>query len=114
MTRGIVGLLCWTLLVVGSSEAAGPFRTVGKVTRVGTGLSGEGLYVTLDVKMQNALGGCKDADTAFLPTTAIQYRETNAIVLLSIAQARPLTVFYDDTCHGPQVVLRAAAIEFIQ
>lgn len=102
------------LLGLAATSAAGPpwFVTVGKITRVGTGYTGEGLYVTLDVPMQNAAPGCAQARTAFMPADATQYRETNAIVMLALAQARPISLFYDTTCHDPvAVVLAAVAIE---
>ena len=62
--------------------------------------------------MQNAAPGCAQARTAFMPADATQYRETNAIVMLALAQARPISLFYDTTCHDPvAVVLAAVAIE---
>jgi hypothetical protein len=101
------------LALVGGSEAGPPFfATRGKLTRVGTGWAGEGLYLTLDVVMQDARPPCVGARSAFMALGAPQYRETNAIVLLALAQARPITVYYDDGCWGNETVkLAAVSIE---
>ena len=101
------------LAMVGASEAGPPFyATRGKLTRVGTGWAGEGLYLTLDVVMQDAKPPCVNARSAFMAIAAPQYRETNAIVLLALAQARPITVYYDAGCWGNETVkLAAVSIE---
>jgi hypothetical protein len=116
MLRRRVGQVVGALLLLGlvGGSAAGPpfFATRGKLTRVGTGWAGEGLYLTLDVVMQDAKPPCVGARSAFMALAAPQYRETNAIVLLALAQARPITVYYDDGCWGTETVkLAAVSIE---
>ncbi len=100
------------LCLVGGSEAGPPwYATRGKITRIGTGWVAEGLYLTLDVVMQDAKGACNAANSAFMERDAPQYRETVSIALLALAQARPITVYYDDSCWGGSVKLAAVSVE---
>jgi hypothetical protein len=88
---------------------ASAFVTVGKITRIGTGFGQEGLFVTLDMPMHD--NGCNSKDTLFMARENKQYQETLSIVLLALAQARPIDVLYDGTtCHGDDAVLSAVAV----
>jgi hypothetical protein len=87
------------LFLTGSAEAGPPwFVTVGKITRIGTGLVGEGLYLTMDVPTHD--NNCNTNDMLFMERANIQYQETLSIALLTLAQGRPVDVFYDGTCNG--------------
>lgn len=85
------------------------FSTEGKITRIGTALAEDGLFLTLDVPTKN--NGCKVPTILFMARTSKQYQETLSIALLSFAQARPIWVFHDGTCSGGAVSLFAVSIE---
>lgn len=114
MTKRLIGgltaaalLLCLT----GESTSGPPwFTTTGKLTRIGTGLLDEGVYLTLDVTLQDAKGACAGATAAFMPREAPQYREVYATALLALSQARPIDLYYDDTCWGNAAKLAAVSL----
>jgi|SRR6516162_9840093 hypothetical protein len=89
---------------------AGPpwYQTTAKITRVGTGLVGEGFYLEVDVITQN--NTCKIKQSLMLPTGSPQYQDIVSTALLALAQARPIDVFYDGSCWGDNVKLFAIAI----
>ena len=95
-------------LVTGAEAGPPWFTTTGKITRIGTGLTGEGLYLTLDAPTTN--NGCNVKNMLFMERANKQYQETMSIALLALAQARPIDVFYDGTCHNDDVNLFAVAI----
>src|SRR5690349_19536569 len=98
------------LVTMSAGGEAGPpwFTTTGKLTRIGTGLTSEGLYLTIDVNTSN--NPCNTKNMLFMPRDHLQYRQTLSIALLCMGQARPLDVFYDGTCHGDTVNLFAVAV----
>ena len=85
------------------------FVTFGKLVRVGTGWSSEGLYLTLDVDTAN--NNCTAKSSLFMDRNNPQYRETVSIALLSFAQARPIGVYHDGSCYGSAVKLFAVSIQ---
>ena len=93
-----------------AASLAGPpwFATTGKLTRVGTGWGSEGLYLTLDVDTIH--NSCVAKNSLFMELDHPQYRETVSIALLTLAQGRPLDVYYDGTCWGNSVKLFAVSI----
>ena len=107
-----VHLLCRVfllLLLMGGANAGPPwYSTTGKLIRVGTGLQAEGLYLTLDVATTN--NTCKSKQFLLFEHTQPQYQETVSIVLLALAQARPIDVYYDGTCWGDAVKLAAVSL----
>lgn len=108
-------LMLWTIAAVffmTNVVEAGPpwFTTVGKIIRIGTGLVGEGLYVTLDTPTHDTNTACNQSNMLFMERASTQYQETLSIVLTALAQARPIDVFYDGTCHGGAVNLFAVAV----
>jgi hypothetical protein len=84
------------------------FETTGKLLRVGTGLEADGLFLTLDVNTTN--NTCTNKSGLFMDRANPQYRETVSIALLSLAQARPIDVYYYGDCYGQLVKLYAVAI----
>jgi hypothetical protein len=105
---GLILLLC----MVGVSEAGPPwFQTTAKLTRIGTGLAGEGFYLQLDVLTHD--NACHFKDSLMLPTGSPQYQDIVSTALVAFAQARPLDVFYDGSCWGDNVKLFAIAIRTI-
>ena len=104
--RGVV-VLSFCLTNVG--EAGPPwFSTTGKLTRIGTGLAGEGFYLALDVVTTN--NSCKLKQSLMLPSGSPQYQDIVSVSLVAFSQARPVDVFYDGTCWGDNVKLFAIAI----
>jgi hypothetical protein len=104
-------LIVTPLACLAAGSEAGPpwYLTTGKLTRIGTGLTSEGLYLTLDVATTN--NNCDNRNTLFMERDHPQYRETLSIALLSLGQARPLDVYYDGTCvAGSMVKLFAVSI----
>jgi hypothetical protein len=93
-----------------STGEAGPpwFQTTGKLTRVGTGLAGEGFYLALDVVTHD--NTCKLKQSLMLPAGSPQYQDIVSTALTAFAQARAVDVFYDGTCWGDNVKLFAIAI----
>jgi hypothetical protein len=89
---------------------AGPpwHMTTAKLTRVGTGLAGEGFYLELDVVTHD--NNCHFKQSLMLPAGSPQYQDIVSTALLAFAQARPLDVFYDGSCWGDNVKLFAIAI----
>jgi hypothetical protein len=97
------------LSLIGGGKAGPPwYTTTGKLTRVGTGLQAEGLYLTLDVATDN--NTCKNKQFLLFERTQPQYRETVSIVLLALAQARPIDVYHDGSCWGDAVKLAAVSL----
>ena len=88
------------------------FLTVGKLMRVGTGLAGDGIFLTLDVDTTN--NTCQIKSGLHMDRTHPQYRETVSIALLALAQARPIEVYHFGDCwpvpSGQLVNLSAIAI----
>jgi hypothetical protein len=104
----LVGVLV-ALSLMNVVEAGPPwYQTTGKLTRVGTGLAGEGFYLELDVLTHD--NSCKFPQSLMLPTGSPQYQDIISTALLAFAQARPLDVFYDGSCWGDNVKLFAIAI----
>ena len=97
------------LFLVTGAEGGPPwFVTVAKLTRIGTGLSGEGLYLTVDAPTHD--NPCNTKNMLFMDRANKQYQETLSIALLTFAQAWPVDVFYDGTCFGDDVRLFAIAV----
>jgi hypothetical protein len=103
-----VGIL-FALGLVNVGQAGPPwYMTTGKLTRVGTGLAGEGFYLALDVVTHD--NNCNLKQSLILPTGSPQYQDIVSTALLAFAQARPVDVFYDKSCWGDNVKLFAIAI----
>jgi hypothetical protein len=106
-----VGIL-FALGLVNIVEAGPPwYTTTAKITRVGTGLAGEGFYLELDVVTHD--NNCNVKRSLMLPAGSPQYQDIVSTVLLAFAQARPIDVFYDGSCWGDNVKLFAIAIRAI-
>ena len=88
-----------------TAAQASPTSTAGVLTFVGTGLSGEGLYVGIN----QALSSTCPSTYAFIAITAPQYKETVSTVLLASAQGKAITLYYDNagscTSNGNAVLL---------
>jgi hypothetical protein len=114
MFKPILGAIVFAsvVFVLGLSNVgeAGPpwYTTTGKLTRVGTGLTGEGFYLELDVLTHD--NSCKFPQSLLLPAGSPQYQDIVSSAQLAFAQARPLDVFYDGSCWGDNVKLFAIAI----
>ncbi len=80
-------------------------------SKSGTGWNSEGFYVTLDVDTAN--NNCKNKNSLFIALNHPQYRETVSIALLSLAQARPIDVYYDGSCWGNSVKLFAVSLHTV-
>jgi hypothetical protein len=94
---------------MGTGEAGPPwYTTTAKLTRVGTGLAGEGFYLALDVVTHD--NNCKFKQSLMLPAGSPQYQDIVSTALTAFAQARAVDVFYDGTCWGDNVKLFAIAI----
>ena len=92
---------------MGTGEAGPPwYTTTGKLTRVGTGLAGEGFYLALDVVTHDN----NVKQSLMLPAGSPQYQDIVSTALTAFAQARAVDVFYDRTCWGDNVKLFAIAI----
>jgi hypothetical protein len=79
---------------------------IGHLTRIGTGVGGEGLYLTLD---QPTSPACSSG-MLFMPTSAAQYKETYATALAAFFQGIPITVYYSPTCNGANIWFDAVSI----
>lgn len=102
-------ILAFVLGLVNVGEAGPPwYQTTGKLTRVGTGLGGEGFYLELDVVTHD--NSCKFKQSLMLPSGSPQYQDIVSTALMAFAQARPIDVFYDGSCWGDNVKLFAIAV----
>ena len=101
--------ILFALLIAGTSEAGPPwYTTTGKLTQIGTGLTGEGFYLELDVNTHD--NNCKFKQSLMLPAGSPQYQDIVSTAMLAFTQARAIDVFYDGTCWGDNVKLFAIAI----
>jgi hypothetical protein len=89
----MVSALAW--LCLASVADATTVTVTGDITRIGTGVGGEGLYVTIGGLTSGDAPFCS-AGFLFMPTTAAQYKDTVAIVIAVRAQGAPITVYYDN------------------
>ena len=102
-------VLAFVLGLVNVGDAGPPwYQTTGKLTRVGTGLGGEGFYLELDVVTHD--NSCKFKQSLMLPSGGPQYQDIVSTALMAFAQARPIDVFYDGSCWGDNVKLFAIAV----
>ena len=108
--RNLIRLGALLLVGVAGIGEAGPpwFTTTGKLTRIGTGLAGEGFYLTLDILTTN--NNCKFKQSLLLTTGHPQYQDIVSTVLVAFSQARPIDVYHDGTCWGDNVKLFAVSV----
>jgi hypothetical protein len=86
--------------------------TAGQITYIGTGWNNEGLYIGIDMATN---APCTNKQSLFMPRDHPQYKETQAIALLALAQARPIEVSYkvdvrENSCWGDNVLLIAIGL----
>jgi hypothetical protein len=89
-------LVAGSLLLAAIANAA-DVATAGKPLYVGTGINGEGLYVSIDQRLNSP---CKSTNV-FMATNAPQYKETFSMVLLALSEGKAITLYYDNViCTG--------------
>ena len=112
--------LIWCAFVVfalpGYALTADTFgQTVAKLTRVGTGLNSEGVYLDVDVELPMFASTlrCQSPKSLVMTVANPQYKDVLSIALVAIAQARPVEITYVDNSCSPnagKIVLRAIAL----
>jgi hypothetical protein len=89
-------LVAGSLLLAAIANAT-DVATAGKPLYVGTGISGEGLYVSIDQRLNSP---CKSTNV-FMATNAPQYKETFSMLLLALSEGKAITLYYDNViCTG--------------
>lgn len=91
-------------------------QAVAKLTRVGTGLNSEGIYLDVDLERglpMTVLEACQSPKSLVMGVANPQYKDVLSIALVAIAQARPVEITYvNNSCspNGGKIVLRAVAL----
>jgi hypothetical protein len=78
-----------------SATAQTPVGTTGMITSIGSGWGGEGIYITLSPTPSPVCNG-----KLFMPTSAIQYKENLALVMMALSQGLTVTIYYNTTCNS--------------
>ena len=106
-------MLC--ALAAQPSSAADTFgQAVRKLTRIGTGLNSEGIYLDVDLPMELAANtACPNPKRLGMAMGNAQSKDVLSIALVAMAQSRPIELTYvNNSCspNGGILVLRAAAL----
>lgn len=96
------------LLLTLSRFAWAESQTSGMLLRIGTGVAGEGLYLTID---QPTTPVCSSG-MLFMPTSAPQYKETYATAVVAFSLGKPIVVSYSPNCiqNGTLIGIDAISI----
>ena len=105
-----IGLCLLGISLIAGTANATEMQTTGKLTYVGTGVSGEGLYVIINVALGGGCtGGGLGQGAAFMATSAPQYKETFSTMLLALAQGKAITLTYaSGNCASSKVQIMDA------
>jgi hypothetical protein len=81
------------------AHAANPISSTGTITELQTGWFGEGIYITISPQPKTPV--CPQDNRIFMPTTAPQYKDNLAILLILRNQQTPVSISYNTTCNTP-------------